>query len=182
MDTASTSYKIHQCSKCRGYTEYYCESCSCNMCPQCKENHVKDLKTIEHNVMTYRDKVNHIPTQERCLRHEKYNFISKEETCVRHPNIIYRRYCKQCEIPACNDCQNHRKHKRINVRTAYESKRQQHEETIHTIRSDALFYRPVLLTRIKADEKTCHFEFSIHQSKMLTKAQKLKDMIDNVKG
>lgn len=167
MDTASTSYKIHQCSKCRGYTEYYCESCSCNMCPQCKENHVKDLKTIEHNVMTF---------------HEKYNFISKEETCVRHPNIIYRRYCKQCEIPACNDCQNHRKHKRINVRTAYESKRQQHEETIHTIRSDALFYRPVLLTRIKADEKTCHFEFSIHQSKMLTKAQKLKDMIDNVKG
>lgn len=138
MDAARTPYKVQQCSKCPGDKEYYCESCSSSMCPECKENHVNDLKTIEHNVMTF---------------HEKFNYISKDETCLRHPNIIYRRYCERCQVPACNDCQNHRKHKRINVRTAYKTQRQQHETTIHTVRSEALFYRQVLMTGIKANEK-----------------------------
>ncbi|XP_065932159.1 uncharacterized protein [Magallana gigas] len=163
--TASSSYKVHQCSKCPGDTAYYCVSCPCDLCPQCKENHVKDLQTIDHDVVSHIDKINYIPTQ---------------EICVRHPSHVYTKYCEPCQVPACNNCQTHRKHTQIDVTTAYKTKRQQHRGTIHTIRSEALFYRAVLLTGIKADVKTCHTEFSPLQSEMLTKAQRLKDLIDYV--
>ncbi|XP_052693118.1 uncharacterized protein LOC128171376 isoform X2 [Crassostrea angulata] len=163
--TASSPYGVNQCSKCPGDTAYYCVSCPCDLCPQCKENHVKDLQTIDHNVVSHRDKINYIPTQ---------------EVCVRHPRHVYTKYCEPCQVPACNNCQTHRKHTQIDVTTAYKTKRQQHRGTIHTIRSEALFYRPVLLPRIKTDFKTCYTEFSLLQSEMLTKAQNLKELIDYV--
>eukprot|EP00105_Crassostrea_gigas_P042588 XP_019926736.1 PREDICTED: uncharacterized protein LOC105337630 isoform X2 [Crassostrea gigas] len=165
MDTASSPCRVHQCSKCPGDTAYYCVSCPCDLCPQCKEKHVKDLKTIDHDVVSHRDKIIYIPTQ---------------EICVRHPSHIYIKYCEHCQVPACKNCQTHRRHKQIDVKTAYKTKRQQHRGTIHTIRSAALFYIPVLLTEIKADVKTCHTEFCPLQSEMLTKAERLKDLIDYV--
>ncbi|XP_052683884.1 tripartite motif-containing protein 2-like [Crassostrea angulata] len=167
MDTASSPYRAHSCSKCPGDTEYYCVSCPCDLCPQCKENHVKDLQTIDHDVVSHRDKLNYIPTQ---------------EICVRHPGHVYTKYCEPCQVPACNKCQQHKKHKKIDVRTAYnKTKRQQHRGTIHTIRSEALFYRPVLLTGIKTDVKTCHTEFSLFQSEISTKAPKLKNLINKAR-
>uniref|UniRef100_K1RIT4 Tripartite motif-containing protein 3 n=1 Tax=Magallana gigas TaxID=29159 RepID=K1RIT4_MAGGI len=69
----------------------------------------------------------------------------------------------------------------IDVRTAYKTKRRQHRGTIRTISSEALFYRPVLLPQIKTDLKTCHTEFSLYQSDMLTKAQTLKNLINKVR-
>ncbi|XP_052692433.1 uncharacterized protein LOC128170711 isoform X2 [Crassostrea angulata] len=177
--TASSPYRVHLCSKCPGDTAYYCVSCPCDLCPQCKENHVKDLQTIDHDVVSHRDKINYIPTQ---------------EICVRHPSHVYTKYCEPCQVPVCDFWFGHKshklpvrsflfgkkKHKIQDLQKAYKSKRQQHRGTIHTIRSEALFYRPVLLTGIKADVKTCHTEFSLLQSEMLTKAQKLKGLIDYV--
>ncbi|XP_065932147.1 uncharacterized protein [Magallana gigas] len=172
--TASSSYRVHLCSKCPGDTAYHCVSCPCDLCPQCKENHVKDLQTIDHDVVSHRDKINYIQTQ---------------EICVRHPSHVYTKYCEPCQVPVCDSCsedQLHRflygqgQHVILDIQTAYKTKRQQHRGTIHTIRSEALFYRPVLLTEIKADVKTCHTEFSPLQSEMLTNAQKLKDLIDYV--
>nr|XP_034309352.1 uncharacterized protein LOC117683690 [Crassostrea gigas] len=176
METASTPCKVHQCSKCPGDTEYHCVSCPCDLCPQCKENHVKDLQTIDHDVVSHCDKINYIPTQ---------------EICVRHPSHVYIKYCEPCQVPVCDSCSEHqshrfpislfkkRRHKIESIQAAYQTNRQQHRGTIHTI-SEALFYRPVLLPRIKTDFKTCHTEFSLYQSEMLTKAQTLKHLIDYI--
>nr|XP_034309426.1 uncharacterized protein LOC117683722 [Crassostrea gigas] len=165
METASTPCKVHQCSKCPGDTEYYCVSCPCDLCPQCKENHVKDLQTIDHDVVSHRDKINYIPTQ---------------EICVRHPSHVYTKYCEPCELPVCFHCTQHKEHRTLDIRAIYKTTRQQNRGTIHTIRSEALFYRPVLLPRIKTDFKTCRTEFSLYQSEMLTKAQTLKHLIDYI--
>uniref|UniRef100_K1PQI9 Tripartite motif-containing protein 3 n=1 Tax=Magallana gigas TaxID=29159 RepID=K1PQI9_MAGGI len=177
MDPASTTYRVHKCSKCPGGTEYYCESCPCDLCQKCKQNHVKNLKTIDHTVATYRD---------------KFNYIPKQELCVRHPSNVYRKYCEPCQVPVCDSCFGHKshrfpvslfrqsKHKTLSLRGAYKPKQQQHRGTIHSIRSEALFYRPVLLTGITDDIKTCRTEFSRYQSEMSTKAQKLKDLINYV--
>uniref|UniRef100_K1QI68 Tripartite motif-containing protein 3 n=1 Tax=Magallana gigas TaxID=29159 RepID=K1QI68_MAGGI len=176
METASIPCKVHQCSKCPGDTEYYCVSCPCDLCPQCKENHVKDLQTIDHDVVSHRDKINYIPTQ---------------DICVRHPSHVYTKYCEPCQVPVCNSCSEHkshrfpiplfgkRRHKIKGIKGAYQTKRQQHRGTIHTI-SEALFYRPVLLPRIKTDFKTCRTEFSLYQSEMLTRAQTLKHLINYI--
>ncbi|XP_065931205.1 uncharacterized protein [Magallana gigas] len=178
MDTANSLYGANKCFKCPGDTEYYCVSCPCDLCPQCKENHVQDLKTIDHDVVSHRDKINYIPTQ---------------EICVRHPGHVYIKYCEPCQVPVCDSCfedQSHRfkrflygqgQHEILDIQIAYKTKRQQHRGTIHTIRSEALFYRPVLLSRINNDFKTCHTEFSLYQSEMLTKSQTLKHLINKVR-
>ncbi|XP_052690732.1 uncharacterized protein LOC128168603 [Crassostrea angulata] len=167
METASTQCKVHRCSKCPGGTEYYCVSCPCDLCPQCKENHVKDLQTIDHDVVSHRDKINYIPTQEICMRH-LYIFLEMN--------------CENCELPVCYHCSEHKTHSRINLTRLYQAKRQQHRGTIHTIRSEALFYRPVLLPRIKTDFKTCRTQLSLYHSEMLTKAQTLKQFIDYIQN
>uniref|UniRef100_K1QSC7 Tripartite motif-containing protein 2 n=1 Tax=Magallana gigas TaxID=29159 RepID=K1QSC7_MAGGI len=177
METARIPCKVHQCTKCLGDTAYYCVSCPCDLCPQCKENHVKDLQTIDHDVVSHRDKINYIPTQ---------------EICARHPNHVYIKYCEPCQVPVCNSWLGHkphifpitvftkRRHKIESIQGAYQTKRQQHRGTIHTIRSEALFYRPVLLPRIKTDFKICRTDFSLYLSDMLTKAQTLKHLIDYI--
>ncbi|XP_052680950.1 uncharacterized protein LOC128161660 [Crassostrea angulata] len=176
MDPASTTYKVHQCSKCPGDTEYYCVSCPCDLCQKCKENHVKNLQTIDHNVVSHHEKFNNIPTQ---------------EICGRHPSHVYIKYCESSQVPVCDSCFGHkshrfpitlikRRHKFKSIQLTYQTKQQQHRGTIHTIRSEALFYRPVLMTGITDDIKTCRTEFSRYQSEMLTKAQRLKDLINYV--
>ncbi|XP_052693220.1 uncharacterized protein LOC128171493 [Crassostrea angulata] len=166
MGTTSTPCRVHQCSMCQGDTEYFCVSCPCDLCPQCKENHVKDLNTIDHDVVTYS---------------EKLNSNKKEECCVRHPCMLIGMYCEPCELPVCFNCTQHKGHRLLDIRKEYRTMQQQHEGTFYTIRSDALFYRPVLLTKIKAEFKTCYTELSIFQSQMITKAQKLKNLLDDVK-
>lgn len=112
--------------------------------------------------------------------HEELNYIPTLEMCVTHPSKRYRKYCDSCKTPVCLNCREHNNHSTLDLRIAFEKKRQQHREIIHTIRSEILFYRPVLLPRIKADFKTCHTEFPLFQSEMLAKAQELKDLIDKV--
>nr|XP_034331027.1 uncharacterized protein LOC105337770 [Crassostrea gigas] len=157
MDNANSLYRVHQCSNCPGDTEYQCLSCPCNLCPQCKETHVKDLKTIDHNIELCRKKINYIPKQE-----------------------IYRKYCEPCKIPVSYHSRKHRKHRTLDITTAYITERQLHRGIIQTIRSEALFHRHVLMTGLKNDFKTCEAEFSLYPSKMLTKADTLKDLIDDV--
>lgn len=121
MDNANSLYRVHQCSNCPGDTEYQCLSCPCNLCPQCKETHVKDLKTIDHNIELCRKKINYIPKQE-----------------------IYRKYCEPCKIPVSYHSRKHRKHRTLDITTAYITERQLHKGIIQTIRSEALFHRHVL--------------------------------------
>lgn len=83
MDTASSPYRVHHCSKCPRDTEYYCVPCTCDLC-QCKENHLEDLQTIDHNIVSY---------------HEKINFILTPGICVRHPSHVYRKYCGPSQVP-----------------------------------------------------------------------------------
>lgn len=176
MKKRSIPYKVRQCSKCPGDARYYCVSCTCGLCPRCEESHVhvKDLETLYPEVLTYSEKL-------KC--------ILKKEFCVKHPSNVYKIYCQLCQVPLCDSFFGHeshrfpisllgkRRHNFQSIQEAYRTKRQQHSGTIHAIRSGALVYRPLLLTGIKADFKTCSTEFSLSQSKLLTRAQKLKDLI-----
>lgn len=167
MDTTSPPFQIQQCYTCPGDTEYYCESCISNLCQNCKENHVKDLKSIDHNVLSYRN---------------KYNNIAAEEIVVKIPGIVYKKNCESCQVSVCDHSRKHMHHRQHDVRTPYETKLKQHLGTIQTIRREALFCRPLFLPRIKADIKTCHAEFSLYQSNMLAKTKTLKNVIDYIQN
>lgn len=153
------------CSKCLGDTVYMCRSCQCDLCTHCKEDHVKNLKTIDHKVVIYREKINR---------------ISKEEKCLKHPTKVYRIFCELCKVPVCNNCQRHRNHNQIGCRKAYIAKRHNVEETINSIRSDALLFRFDLLIETKADFKTFLTELSSHNVKLLAKVDILERLLDFV--
>lgn len=140
MDTASISYRVHQCFKCPGGIQYYCKSCPCDLCSKCKENHVNDLKTIDHDVVLYRD---------------KFKYILTQENCVRHLGNIYSKSFELCELPVCYSCINHNHHNTLDIRTAYQKKRQQHREGIYNIKIMSVLYIPIILSGIKGDFKTC---------------------------
>lgn len=77
-----------------------------------------------------------------------------------------------------NDCQRMIHRNLSNHREVYETTRKQHGGTIHTIRADALFYRPVLLERSIVDVKSCLAKFSGYRSEMLTKVNRLRNLIN----
>lgn len=169
-------YITRRCSKCHEDTTYYCESCPCDLCPNCKENHVIDLKTTDHNVRLYREKTNYISTQEIYVKHLSHVDINYCELC----KLRFSDSCSEDPCTIRNSRAGQGNKSFLNLQEAYKTKRLQHRGTIHTIRNEALFYRRVLLSRIKADFETCHKEFSHYQSDMLLKAQKLKDSIDYI--
>lgn len=74
MDTMTLQLKVCQCFKCFGDTEYFCESCQCDLCRQYKENHGYDLKTIDNYVVLY-----NIPTKEV---YEKFHDMDNKELCI----------------------------------------------------------------------------------------------------
>lgn len=175
MDATTTTYKVHRCSNCPGDTEYYCRSCLSDLCSQCSENHENDLKTIDHYVVFYREDYTFIP--------KRFCPIHSNRVCFgRKKNILQRKlekYCERCKVPVCFYCKEHRTHRHLNIITTYESKRQQHAETIYTIKSWDLFSRLVLQTQMKAHIKMCLTIFSLYQSEMLRKANRLKDCLGN---
>lgn len=160
MEAASPVYRIRHCSMCLGTTEYLCELCICELCQQCGINHVNNLKFTSHRLKKYRDKfVNIFKTGIY-----KYAMFSKYDKGL--PDI-------SCDWSHLNDYLNITK-----LVELYEIKKE-HKETIHTLRNEGYFYRTVLLKKINADIKTCHENFSLSQSEMRTRAQQLKDLIDN---
>ncbi|XP_056003415.1 uncharacterized protein LOC125661070 [Ostrea edulis] len=165
MDTLriSTQLKVRQCSQCQGNTDSYCNTCKRDLCLQCKEKHVIDLDTIYHHVVIYR---------------EKFNYIPRQEICVKHPDRFYKKYCQSCELPICCRCLEHQKHQILDIRTAYQTKRQQHRQIINNIRNETLYSSLVLLAEIQTDIKKCPPQICHRQSLMSTKAQRLKYLID----
>lgn len=88
MEELNDHYTVRQCSKCQKNTEFFCESCSIELCPKCEECHlhVNDPKTIEHRAVIYR------------AYREKVNCISKQQEIfyTRHNNVIGE-CCKPCD-------------------------------------------------------------------------------------
>lgn len=158
----ASKYLIHQCSLCAGDKSFFCESCRIDLCPLCKENHVQDLKTKDHNVMTYREKINCTLIREICTIH----------------SYVYGIYCESCELPICSYCTDHRKHKLLNIKTVYQTRRQQLRGTIDIIRSDALFYRSVLFEERKELIQNFNVKFKHRLLQMQLKARNLLDVVD----
>ncbi|XP_062610181.1 uncharacterized protein LOC134271961 [Saccostrea cucullata] len=165
MDTLkfSTQCKERQCFQCQGDTEFYCNTCEYDLCLLCKERHVIDLDTKNHDVVIYR---------------EKYKYIYSQETCVKHPESIYIFFCYSCKLPFCFKCRGHVNHALMDIGTAYKMNRFTYRQIIHNIRSETIYKSLCLLVGIKSDMKTWHSEVYNRQSWILKRAQRLKSIIN----
>lgn len=163
MDTTDIQCRVRQCSKCPRDTEYYCASCPCELCGQCKENHVQDLKTIDHNVIVY---------------FGKYDNITNQEIYARVPSNVNGKWCELCDLYDCSYCVKQNKHSTIYTRNISEQKHQR--KLINIIRSETLLSTSVLLVFIKDDIKKSISEFSLLRTQMLTKHRRMMDLVKNV--
>lgn len=146
----ATQCKVYECSKCPGDTNFTCISCQCDLCPQCKDNHVEDLKTINHNIVIYRNKVS--------LKHSR-----EQGKCTKHPER--NKFCDLYGHPASYHCTDHRKHTLLYIRD--ETEQGDRRKIIQFIRNEVLQNRQVLLSTIKADYDTCHSTFTFSQTEIL---------------
>lgn len=140
MNATSTQHRVRQCSRCPGTTDYFCETCTSDLCQQCSWNHVPYPNILYHDVGIY---------------HDKFNYIPKQETCVRHPDKVYAKYCELCELPVCYHCRKHGNHKQLDVLPTYKTKQTQHNRTINIIKAETQFYIPNLLGEVKANVNDC---------------------------
>lgn len=163
MAMSSFPYKLSRCesSTCTDHTEYICGKCQRAFCSKCKVRHLNNLETMDHKIVTYR---------------EKYEYNPKQEECVRHYDSVYGMYCTSCELPVCFKCTGHENHRLVDIQKACETKRQQCEGIIDKIRSDVLISRYYLRSKIKDDVKKCQNKFSTYHSEMLKKPSEAKGL------
>lgn len=126
METSMTHYRVRRCSVCPNDAEYLCASCPCDLCPHCKENHVQDLRTIDHRVVSF---------------HETY--LPVQEICLKHPDYLYRRkICKWCDRTNCFHC---KEHEQISLHAMRNKIKHQKERTSITSLETKLSYIEVFL-------------------------------------
>lgn len=119
MDAVSNQYRVRTCSECLGDAYYFCKSSGCDICTECSkeyENKNYAYKTKARDLILYREKLTIHPFQ---------------ETCMRHSENVYENYCKLCEFPFCSHCTEHRMHGQTDLKTAYDTKRQQNENIVN---------------------------------------------------
>lgn len=166
MDTSNTKYRIRQCSECSDGLEYFCETCSRDLCSRCRKIHVLKLAGIGdiHNVITYR---------------EKSVYLKNQELRLRDPNSVYDNFCEFCNIPICSDCSEHRTHNKADVGTAYETKRRQKRAMIQKIEEEELFCWGLWFD-IDLDFKILSEDVKNINSELLTLSKNLKGCIDSL--
>lgn len=168
MDTSNTKYRIRQCSECSDGLEYFCETCSRDLCLECRKEHLMEMAakgdTSIHNVIKYR---------------EKSQYLKKHDLCLRHPNSVYDNFCEICNIPICSDCTEHRTHKQTDVGTAYETKRRQNKAMIQKFAEDELFCSS-LLFEIELDFKMISEDVANINSELQILSKNLTGYIDSL--
>lgn len=162
----SSHVNVKECSQCQWDTEYYCMTCDLNLCPPCKRTHTIKLDTKDHDVTTYREKLNSV-------------YIS--EMCAKHPDQVYEIYCKTCDVPVCFHCTEHGRHQLQNLRIVYEDKRKENEKIAINIRSEKLYDAERLRCELQTDVIAVKNETIPNLLKaMLTKSIKLNYCFDNL--
>lgn len=166
MDTSNTIYRIRQCSECSDGLEYFCETCSRDLCLECRELHVMKMAGIGnvHNVIKYR---------------EKSKYLKNHELCLRHPKNVYDNFCEFCNIPICSDCTEHRTHKKTDVGTAYQTKRRKNKAMIQKIEEEEMFCFG-LLFQIELDFKMISEDVANINSELQILSKNLTGYIDSL--
>ncbi|XP_052689497.1 uncharacterized protein LOC128167682 [Crassostrea angulata] len=90
---------------CERNAQFYCNPCHQPMCEQCRDEHQKNKKTKNHEVVLYRQRKRQLP----------------EGKCSDHPNKDVDVLCEDCQVPLCSKCalKDHRKHSLIDLENFY---------------------------------------------------------------
>ncbi|XP_052677532.1 uncharacterized protein LOC128158640 [Crassostrea angulata] len=90
-------YLVCGTEDCEKNCQFYCNDCHQPLCEQCRDEHQKNKKTKNHEVVPYKQRKRQLPV----------------EKCKIHPSKDIDLLCEQCQIPICSKCtatEEHRGH------------------------------------------------------------------------
>lgn len=175
--------KVHvkRCFNCQGDTEYYCHSCKRDLCYQCKNDHYLKKDTYTHYLTLYRERYQYPLQDVTCAKHGDHTNIRNEQTKPAYEEEFkYDVYCRNCEVPICFHCSDHRHHRTADIKVAHKEKIQENRKHVHNITAEITFTLHVLQNRLRTKVKTCQSQILEISSKIFSKVQDMKKISDNI--
>uniref|UniRef100_A0A8W8LNZ6 B box-type domain-containing protein n=1 Tax=Magallana gigas TaxID=29159 RepID=A0A8W8LNZ6_MAGGI len=88
-------YLVCGTEDCERNCQFYCNDCHQPMCEQCRDEHQKNKKTKNHEVVPYKQRKRQLPL----------------EKCKMHPSRNIELLCEDCQIPICSKCTGTKEHR-----------------------------------------------------------------------
>ncbi|XP_052677529.1 uncharacterized protein LOC128158638 [Crassostrea angulata] len=160
-------YLVCGTEDCEKNCQFYCNDCHQQMCEQCRDEHQKNKKTRNHEVVHYKQRKRRIPV----------------EKCKSHPTKDIELICEECQIPICSKCtatKEHRGHVFTDLEIVFAEKVSQYQEEIDKIRN---YFEPVsqeVKIEIAGDVTEIKKIMEDIRTAMKAEAEYLKRMVDTV--
>nr|XP_022337229.1 uncharacterized protein LOC111133282 isoform X1 [Crassostrea virginica]XP_022337230.1 uncharacterized protein LOC111133282 isoform X1 [Crassostrea virginica]XP_022337231.1 uncharacterized protein LOC111133282 isoform X1 [Crassostrea virginica]XP_022337232.1 uncharacterized protein LOC111133282 isoform X1 [Crassostrea virginica]XP_022337233.1 uncharacterized protein LOC111133282 isoform X1 [Crassostrea virginica]XP_022337235.1 uncharacterized protein LOC111133282 isoform X1 [Crassostrea virg len=170
----STQVSVKHCSLCQGDTEYYCYGCRQDLCIQCKELHVIDLSTKDHEVTCYIERMKYPPKDESEESGDPDSRDSSKQVKSARSGNSEQVMCVRSRDPVPLPVW-------LSPSERSEMVRRLYSKTIYSIRGETIYNRLVMLKGVRQDLKTGHKAVTIRGQPMAGMiGQVPKDEIDEV--
>ncbi|XP_061182404.1 uncharacterized protein LOC133190733 [Saccostrea echinata] len=154
---------------CERNCEFYCNPCHQEMCKQCRDEHLRNPKTKNHEVVIYQLRKRQLPVK-KCKIHS-----TKEIDLL----------CKECQIPLCAKCaatQEHEGHGFTDLETIYAEKFTLCQEENFKVQEYFLPTSQDLQKEIKEDVVEIKRIMDNLRTSMNCDVESLKSMIDKLQS
>nr|XP_022337210.1 uncharacterized protein LOC111133278 isoform X3 [Crassostrea virginica] len=170
----NTQVSVKHCSLCQGDTEYYCYGCRQDLCIQCKELHVIDLSTKNHEVTCYIERMKYPPIDKSEESGDPNSRDpSKQVKSVRSGNSEQVMSVRSRDPAPLSVW--------LSPSERSEMERRLYSKTIYSLRGETIYNRLVMLKGVRQDLKTVHKAVTIRGLSMAEMiGQVPKDKIDEV--
>nr|XP_022337217.1 uncharacterized protein LOC111133281 isoform X1 [Crassostrea virginica]XP_022337218.1 uncharacterized protein LOC111133281 isoform X1 [Crassostrea virginica]XP_022337220.1 uncharacterized protein LOC111133281 isoform X1 [Crassostrea virginica]XP_022337221.1 uncharacterized protein LOC111133281 isoform X1 [Crassostrea virginica]XP_022337222.1 uncharacterized protein LOC111133281 isoform X1 [Crassostrea virginica]XP_022337223.1 uncharacterized protein LOC111133281 isoform X1 [Crassostrea virg len=148
----STQVSVKHCFLCQRDTEYYCYGCRQDLCIQCKELHVIDLSTKNHEVTRYIERMKYPPKDESEESGDPDSRDSSEQVkSARSGNSDH-----MMNVRSRNSVSLPVRLSPSELSEIHEIERRQYSERISDLRGETIYNRLIILKGVGHDLKTGH--------------------------
>eukprot|EP00105_Crassostrea_gigas_P026649 XP_011447675.1 PREDICTED: uncharacterized protein LOC105342428 [Crassostrea gigas] len=160
-------YLVCGTEDCERNCQFYCNDCHQPMCEQCRDEHQKNKKTKNHEVVPYKQRKRPLPV----------------EKCKIHPTRHIELLCEECQIPICSECtgtKDHRGHAFTDLELVFAEKCSLCHIEITKIRS---YFEPTsqdLKKEIAGDVTEIKKIMEGIRSSIKTEAEAVKKLVDAI--
>ncbi|XP_011423245.3 E3 ubiquitin-protein ligase TRIM45-like [Magallana gigas] len=160
-------YLVCGTEDCEKSCQFYCNNCHQQMCEQCRNDHQKNKKTKNHEVVPYKQRKRQHPV----------------EKCKIHSTKDIDLLCEECQIPLCYKCattKEHRGHAFTDLEMVFDEKVSQCQEEIAKIRNHLDPTSQDLKKEIAGDVTEIKKIMEGLRRSMKAEAESLKNLVDTV--
>ncbi|XP_065938594.1 tripartite motif-containing protein 5-like isoform X2 [Magallana gigas] len=160
-------YLVCGTEDCEKNCQFYCNDCHQPMCEQCRDEHQKNKKTKNHEVVHYKQRKQPLPL----------------EKCKIHPTRNIELLCEECQIPICSKCtgtKEHRGHAFTDLELVFDEKCSHCHIEINKIQS---YFEPTsqdLKKEIAGDVTEIKKIMEGIKTSMKTEAESVKKMVETI--